>query len=144
MSTSSDRPDPTRLRLLRSVFEPSPLATVADAVSVATEHETLIYVERLSDGWRWSLAHLGGSYPLLRITARFLRVEHHNIMIGFRTVLDGVAILCDDPEHVVLAEAAGVITFEPNSTPGTVERRIVDALGTTLSGPLDTSEDPPV
>jgi hypothetical protein len=51
-----DRPDPTRRRLLRRVFEPSPVSAVAEAVAVAIEHGTHVYVERLSDGWRWSPA----------------------------------------------------------------------------------------
>ena len=125
----SDHPDPTRLELLRSVFDPSPLATVAEAISVATEHETQVYVERLSDGWRWSLAHRGGTYPLLRITARFLRVDHARIMIGFRTITGGYAVLCEDPKIVQRPEAAAIIDFEPNSSPATVERRILEVLG---------------
>ncbi len=76
MTDLEDRPDPTRQRLLRSVFEASPLESVAEAVSAATEDERRIYVERIGSRWRWSLTHAGGSYPLLRVTARFLRVDH--------------------------------------------------------------------
>ena len=122
----NDHPDPTRLRLLQSIFEPSPLATVAEAVAVATEHETQVYVERLSDVWRWSLAHRGGSYPLLRITARFLRVAHRKIMIGFRTLPDGFSVLCEDPDMVQDPEVAAIIDFEPASSPAAIERRILD------------------
>lgn len=39
------------------------------AVSVATEFQTSVNVERLGDRYRWSLIHRGGPYPLLRITA---------------------------------------------------------------------------
>jgi hypothetical protein len=128
----NDHPDPTRLQLLQSVFEPSSLATVAEAVAAVTEHETQVYVERLSDGWRWSLAHRGGSYPLLRITARFLQVEHHKIIIGFRTLPDGFSVLCDDPKVVEQPEVAAIIDFDPESSPVSVERRIVDLLGAPL------------
>jgi hypothetical protein len=124
----SDSPDPARLQLLQSVFEPSALADVAEAVSAATEHETQIYVERLSDGWRWSPAIRGGAYPLLRITARFLRVDHNRIMIGFRTLPNGSAVLCDDPKVVRTPEVAAVIDFEAGSSPAAVERRIVEVL----------------
>jgi hypothetical protein len=124
----SARPVPARFQLLQSVFEPSSLAVVAEAVSVATDHERQIYVERLSDGWRWSLAHRGGSYPLLRITARFLQVDHHKIMIGFRTLPGGFSVLCDDPGAVRNAEGAAVINFAPGSSPAAVERRILDRL----------------
>ncbi len=94
MTEIKDRPDPQRQELLRSTFEPSPLESVADAVSVATEVEPRIYVERLGTSWRWSLTHPGGAYPLLRITAQFLRVDHRRITVGFRTVADGVCVLC--------------------------------------------------
>jgi hypothetical protein len=122
-------PDPARRRLLRSVFEPSPLTVVAEAVSAATEHETRLYVERLPEGWRWSLAHRGGSYPLLRITARFLQVDYHKILIGFRTLPDGISVLCADPSVVRYPEAAALIDFTSGSSPASVERRIVDVLG---------------
>jgi hypothetical protein len=124
-----DRPDPERLLLLRSVFEPSPLPVVAEAVSAATEHETHLYVERLDNGWRWSLAHRGGSYPLLRISARFLNVSHNRIMVGFRTLPDGFAVLCEDPQLIRTPEAAAVITFAAGSSPAEVEQRILEILG---------------
>jgi len=126
--SASDIPNPTRRHLLRSVFEPSPLAAVAEAVSVATQHETQIYVERFSDGWRWSLAHRGNGYPLLRITARFLRVDYHRIIIGFRTLDDGYSILCEDPDAFRTPDAGAVIEFGRGSTPAAVKQRIVDRL----------------
>jgi hypothetical protein len=87
-------PDLERQALLRSVFRSSPLETVAAAVSVATEDQRRVYVERRGDSWRWSLTHSGGSYPLLRISARFLRMDYQRLAIGIRTVAEGVAILC--------------------------------------------------
>jgi hypothetical protein len=125
----------------RSVFVPSSLAAVADAVAVATEHETQIYVERLSDGWCWSLAHRGSGYPLLRITARFLQVNYHKIMIGFRTLDDGFSILCEDPNAFRTPDAAAVIEFEPDSTPAEVEQRIVERFGTDAAGRDPTGPD---
>jgi hypothetical protein len=119
-------PDPTRLRLLQSVFGPSSLVTVAEAIAVATEHGTQIYVERLSGGWRWSLVHRGGSYPLLRITARFLRVDYQKIMIGFRTRPGGFSVLCDDPKVVQHPEVAAIMVFGPARPPAAIERRILD------------------
>jgi hypothetical protein len=76
------------------------LQDVALAVSVASESGHRIYVERRSDLYRWSLAHSGGGYPLLRITARFLHVDHGRIFVGFRTLPNGMAIMCDDPNIV--------------------------------------------
>ena len=102
VATDRSRPDPYRARLLRSTFEISALSDVVEAISVATEVESRLYVERFSTGWRWSLVHAGGGYPLLRIAARFLDVDYHTIQIGFRTV-GGVAIRC----------AAGTANVEP-------------------------------
>jgi hypothetical protein len=58
---------------------------------VESEYERIVYVERLGEAWRWSLAHQGGLYPLLRITARFLRVDYDRIAIGARAV-DGWSV----------------------------------------------------
>jgi hypothetical protein len=129
MTDLEDRPDPTRQRLLRSVFEPSPLESVAEAVSAATEDEQRIYVERIDNRWRWSLTHRGGAYPLLRITARFLRVDHNRIMIGFRTVGDDVCVLRADPDEPVLADAWKVIDFDGPNSSTIVKERILEAFG---------------
>jgi len=61
-------------------------------------------VERRSDHYRWSLAHPGGGYPILRITARFLHVDHSRIVVGFRTLSNGIALMCDDPKIVQEAD----------------------------------------
>src|SRR5690242_11772379 len=97
MTEIEARTDPVRQRLFHSVTKPSPLESVAEAVLIATEVERRVYVERMGSSWRWSLSHPGGAYPLLRITARFLRVDHRHITVGFRTVADGVCVLCPDP-----------------------------------------------
>ena len=76
--------DRERARLSRTWFRPSSMEDVAEAISVATEWEKRVYVERVSDeyeSWRWSLQHKGGPYPLLRITARFLKADYTNILI---------------------------------------------------------------
>lgn len=125
----SARPDETRARLLRSVFEVSPLQTVAEAVSVATEEERRIYVERVDGGWRWSLTHPGGAYPLLRITARFLRGDYQRITVGFRTVADGVCVLCADPDEPSRADSWAVIEFDAPTSATIAQERIVEVLG---------------
>ena len=129
MTDIEDRPDPARQRLFRSVIEPSSLESVAEAVSVATEDERRIYVERAGSGWRWSLTHPGGPYPLLRITARFLRVDHRQITVGFRTAADGVCVLCADPDEPVSADAWAVIDFDGATSPTVVKERILQAFG---------------
>ena len=73
----------------RSVFRPSALDDVAEAVSVATEKFHDIYVERRGDQYRWSFATKGGPYPLLRITARFLEMDPCSLVgVGSRVVED--------------------------------------------------------
>ena len=102
---------------------------MAEAVSTATEDERRIYVERVDNRWRWSLTHAGGSYPLRRITARFLRVDHNRIVIGFRTVGDDLCVLCADPDEPVLADAWKIIDFDGPTSPTVVQERIVQAFG---------------
>jgi hypothetical protein len=126
---AADRPDPERLRLLQSVFEPSTLDEVAVAVAVATEHEHQIYVERVGDGYRWSLTHPGGGYPLLRITARFLRVEYARVMVPFRTVTAGVCVVCRDPQEASSAKRWAVIQFDVATPAGFVRERITETFG---------------
>jgi hypothetical protein len=123
-----DQPDPERQRLARSIFEPSSLDAVADAVSVATNEETRVYVERTGNWYRWSLVHPGGMYPLLRVTARFLRTDYHRIVIGARTVADRVFILCRDPDNDQTPDSWAVIHFDGAAEPADVTERIVRAL----------------
>jgi hypothetical protein len=126
--TEGNQPDPERQRRLRSVYEPSSLDAVAEAVSVATEDEKRIYVERLGDAYRWSVTHRGGMYPLLRITARFLRIDYHGLVIGFRAVAEGVFVVCEDPAEPEEPDAWAVIDFDVPAEPADVAERIVRAL----------------
>ncbi len=106
------RADLVRQRLFRSVFEPSSLDEVAAAVTVAVaEQAGDIYVERLLGRFRWSLCHRGGSYPLLRITARFLKVDHRQAFIGFYTVPGDWCILVKDPIDRIEPDAWAVLTL---------------------------------
>ena len=122
------RPDPERKRLLRSVFEPSPLDAVAEAVSVASETETRVYVERVAGAFRWSLTHPGGHYPMLRITARFLRVDYHAIIVGCRTIAQGVWVLCGDPKTDKDPDGWAVLCFDAPTHQVEVRTRIESAL----------------
>jgi hypothetical protein len=118
-----------RRRLLRSIFEPSSLDEVAEAVSVATDDERRVYVERFgSSAYRWSLTDPGGMYPLLRITARFLRIDYHRIVIDFRTIAEGVYVLCEDPAKPEEPDAWAVIDFDGPADLAHVAERIVRAL----------------
>src|SRR5947209_3481254 len=111
-ATDAHTPDPERARLTRSIYVPSSLAAVAEAVAVATETEKRIYVERVDDRFRWSLTHPGGPYPLLRIMARFLRVDYHAIVVGCRKLVDGVCVIAGGPESDLAPESWAVLYFD--------------------------------
>ena len=120
-------PNPVRARCIRSVFEPSPLEDVAHAVSEATELQTRIYVERFGDLWRWSLVHSGGGYPLLRISAQYLKMDYTAIFIGFRTLHNELAILCKDPNAPWEPDQWRIVEFDGPTAAGGVTKRICDA-----------------
>ncbi len=103
------------------LIEPASLCDVAAAVSTASEVERLFYIEYLGDGWRWSLAHRGGAYALMRITARFLGVDYRAMLIGFRTV-DGVAVMA--ARSVVEVQAASFIELDGPCSADYIEERI--------------------
>jgi hypothetical protein len=122
------RPDPERARLIRCCFEWSPLWQVAEALAAATQSEELPYVERIEDQYRWSLvAH--SAYPLLRIAARFLRIDHHRIFIGFRTIDDEYWVLWDDEADATPADATAVLHFDGPTSVDAIRRRVSSALG---------------
>jgi hypothetical protein len=111
-------PNPERRRLLRSVFHSAPLAEVAEAVSVATEQFKDIYLEVRGNQYRWSLATRCGPYPLLRITARFLRMDYCSLVgVGSRVVGDGwcVQIVAEtetDPDAWIVLRFHGALVAE--------------------------------
>ncbi len=126
------KPDEQRAALARSIMKISSLQTVASAVAAATEHERRLYVERLARGWRWSPASRGGPYPLLRITARFLKMDYHHLLIPCRALEDGTTIVCRNPEQPSKPKAWALIDFDGPATRQEVALRIrqtFDALG---------------
>ncbi len=120
---------PPRSQLFLSTFEWSPLEDVALAVSVATENESKLYIERLDHRYRWSLIHRGGPYPLLRITARFLEVDHHSIFIGFDQIEDGYSALRENPELERPLSVSAILSFDGPTPKEEAERLIREALG---------------
>jgi hypothetical protein len=127
-AANTDAPVPPRSQLIQSTRDWSSLQEVAIAVSVATEHETEVYVERLGERYRWSLVHRGGPYPLLRITARFLEVDYRTMSIGCRDVGDGYSALSDDPENEPTPDASAILMVDGQRPHETVESLIRAAL----------------
>jgi hypothetical protein len=67
-------------------------------------------------------------YPLLRITALFLRIDYHRLVIGFREVAEGVFVLSKDPAKAEDPDAWAVLDFDGPTAPADVKARIEQAL----------------
>lgn len=78
----------------------------------------------MARGWRWSPVHAGGPYPLLRITARFLKMDYHRLLIPCRALDDGNTIVCRNPDRPPKHKAWALIDFDGPATPHEVEIRI--------------------
>jgi hypothetical protein len=118
-----------RSEMIQSSRTWSALNVVAEAVAAASGTEPVVYVERRGDEYRWSLATKGGGYPLLRISARFLGVDYRRIYVGFRTLPNGTAILCEDPSNFDTPDKCAVLKLSGEITPTAAAQRIRKALG---------------
>lgn len=84
--------DPERVAFAVSILRTSPLDEVADAVAA---YSGPVYVECVGeDECRWSPATRSGAYLLMRLLAKFLRCDYHDITVGFVTV-EGWAVVAD-------------------------------------------------
>ena len=126
--------DRERLTLLQRARIWSPLHEVVEAVSVASGEIRLVYVERRDDLYRWSPAGTGGGYPILRIVARFLRLSHHDVLVGFRTLPDGTAIHASEPEDFDVPDVWSLIDTDAPLDQAAAERAIVAALASGQGG----------
>jgi hypothetical protein len=86
------------------------------------------HVERIDRAWRWSFTHPGGAYPLLRITARFLRMDYHGLVIGFRKIAGSVYVLAEDPAMDKDPDAWIIIDFDGPTTPPDLRDRLMLAV----------------
>jgi len=91
--------------------------------------EKLLYIERLDSRYRWSLV-AKSSYPLLRITARFLKVDHHRIFVGFRTLEDEYRLLWDEKADATPPDAWTLVGFDRPTSADEITRRVWAILGT--------------
>ena len=130
----TQNPLAARVALIQSNRTWSELNEVATAVAVASESERRIYVERRAQLYRWSLAHSGGGYPLLRITARFLGIDYTRIYVGFRTLPDGTAIICDDPQAAEEPDEWAVLNLPEAVGPEAVAALIAAAVESGTEG----------
>jgi hypothetical protein len=118
-----------RVEMIQSSRTWSALKVVAEAVAAASETEQVVYVERRGGEYRWSLAAKGGGYPLLRISARFLGVDYRGIYVGFRTLPNGTAVLCEDPSNVEMPDKWTLLKLSGKITPAAAAWRIRTAVG---------------
>jgi len=95
---------------------------------VATETEKQIYAERFGNLWRWSLVHARGPYPLLRISARFLKMDYAAIYIGYRQV-DALGVSTRDPDEVINPDGWAVLTFAEPEPEDRVVVQMVEVVG---------------
>ena len=122
-------------RHLESTRTWSSIDEVAEAVAAAREAGSRqVYVEVRGDLHRWSTVGNKGGYPLLRVPARFLGVDHRRISVGFRTLDDGIAILCEDPGHVEAPDRWALIALPDPVTASVARAAILDALGSSPTG----------
>ncbi|MEP7378025.1 MAG: hypothetical protein ABI725_00525 [Chloroflexota bacterium] len=116
----------------RSISHGAPLDEVAQAIAATNGLIRFIYVERLgADLYRWSPAHRGGPYPLMRETARYLGVNHHGLVLPFRSLADtGLTVIpADASEPARPPEEWTVLEFESAVPVETVRRLILKNQG---------------
>ena len=115
------------------------LAVISQEVSRASAVTPLHYVERRADVYRWSPAHRGGPYPLLRVTAKLLGVDHRELVLPFRGLpktapgfgadgfWDGLCIVAAS-EHATPPDAWTVLELEQPVTQASIQKRLAAAL----------------
>lgn len=121
-------PDPARVALLRTACRPLPLEEVAEHVAAVSSPTRKVYVERRRDGYRWSIAHGGGPYPLLRTVAAFLQVDHTRIVVEGRDAGDGWCVFQLGPRDDGEPDAWAVLALAGEITPVQATEEILRAL----------------
>jgi hypothetical protein len=120
--------DPLVQSLPRSVFDWAPLTEVGHAIAT-TWRRKLTYVERRGAQYRWSPAHRGGPYPLLREVAKAIGVPHDSIVLPFMTI-DGCAVLMAEgrPDAAdALAWIDGISSLDPVEASAAIELALTEA-----------------
>ena len=139
------QPTEDRERLAHAIKSSAPLDLVAEGIAAATEFPPiLIYVERRGELYRWSPAHRGGPYPLMRVTARFLQMDYHALVLPCRALKDasqpagfdkdgiwkGASIVTGDEDEAGPPDAWILLELVATQTAAAVRGRILGALTT--------------
>jgi len=116
--------DARRNRLADSIFGLCPAEEVAEQIALfGAPRFHKVYVEQREDGYRWSIVHGGGPYPLLRELAQLLDVDYTSLVLPFAT-LDGWAyVLAPDLE----GEPDSWAFIEPSADASVNRERILEA-----------------
>lgn len=113
--------------LVATMSEVRPLQEVVEAITaLGKDPFARVYVERHAAGYRWSIAHRGGAYPLLREIAQLLEVRHTSVAVPFRTI-DGWTVLW--PQNIPTEEVEAWAVIEGGSDADDVMRRVLLAVG---------------
>lgn len=122
-----------------SITHGSSLAVISEEVCRASAVTRLHYVERRPGLYRWSPAHRGGPYPLLRVVAKFLNVDHHGLVVTCRCVSETRGGLGLDGfwDGLCIVSAVGsetppdawtVLEIGQPDTPASIQKRLAAAL----------------
>jgi hypothetical protein len=119
-------PTDERRRLHRSMVERRSLDEVVEAVTDAVRWQSSIYVERRGCLYRWSLAHGGGPYPLLRLVCKFLEIPHYWVLVSCAPFDGWTITACREGEP---AEAAAIVDFPLGAGPAEVRQTVLETVG---------------
>lgn len=112
-------------RRSRPIRMSSPLADVTASISDATSRADLtVWIGCRNGEYRWSPATRGGPYPLQRLLARYLNLDHERLMLTAIEVAPGWSIVQGDGP----ADAEAIVTVPAGSTADVVEQLLLEAL----------------
>ena len=116
--------DESRRRWLTdSIMSGSTLEHVAEAIASHAPSGECVYVERRGAEYRWSPAHAGGPYPLLRTVAVILEVDYHALILPCGAVEGRTVVNAPVPGDADVASFIEATADAPENT-----RRIEAAL----------------
>jgi hypothetical protein len=114
--------------LLETAFAFSPVETVSEALVAAVEIDPQILVERQGKRYRWSFATKDGAFALLDKAAKFLGIDQSHLLVGFRTLDDGMCVLHDDRVGFEPSDDSALITFRVPSSQSEIAEQIREHL----------------
>ncbi len=104
----------------------SPLGDVAVAIEGAVaSFELCVWVGRRGAEFRWSPATRGGPYPLLRMVARYLELDHYRLAVTGVEALDGWTIVEGDESP----DAEAIVVVPGGASIGEIEQLLAGRLG---------------